>query len=405
MKHILFVDDEPMILQGLQNLLRKQRRKWNMVFAEGGEQALSKLAERHFDVIVSDMRMPGIDGATLLKKVQKDYPHMVRIVLSGHAEMEAALRAIPVSHQFLSKPCDSGNLEDAIERACDLKALIDDEQVLRTIGQIDKLPSVPHVYMAVTNALRDEDVSPRELASILRQDMAMCAKLLQLVNSSYFRLSREITRVDEAVNYLGFNMVRSLVLSVELFSAAAARFEGFSIESLQQHCLLTGSIASRIVSDPKKCEEAFMAGMLHDIGKLVLAKDLPEHFREVLSRVRESGDAMFVVEQKLAGVTHAEVGAYLLGIWGLPYPIVEAVANHHQPGRVRSHEPGVLTAVHVADALANEHGATDGASKDIDEAYLESLELGGDIGKWREIAAEQARLIGAHEGTCVGGRT
>ena len=129
MKRILFVDDEPQILEGLQNLLHRHRRVWDMVFALGGEAALEELGCRPFDVIVSDMRMPLMDGATLLRRVQEQHSETVRIVLSGHVELTTALRAVSVAHQFLTKPCKPHELENVIQRACNLRALINDEMV------------------------------------------------------------------------------------------------------------------------------------------------------------------------------------------------------------------------------------------------------------------------------------
>lgn len=151
MKHILFVDDEPMILEGLQNMLRRKRKKWKMVFVLGGEKAIEALEAEPFDVIVTDMRMPGMDGATLLKEVQRKYKKTVRIVLSGYSEMESALRAVPVAHQFLSKPCKAELLDSVIERACHLQDLVDDETLVKTIGKIETLPPLPRMYTALTD--------------------------------------------------------------------------------------------------------------------------------------------------------------------------------------------------------------------------------------------------------------
>jgi len=400
MKRILFVDDEPQILTGLRDRLRRQRSKWEMSFVESGQEALDLLATERFDVIVSDMRMPKMDGATLLKRVKDEHPEVVRFVLSGHAELELVLRAVPVAHQFLTKPCEAGLLENVVERACSLQALINDEIVRRTVGRIEKLPSMPRVYSQLMSTLSNEQVTTSDVANILKQDMAMCAKMLQLVNSAFFRLSRSIGKIEEAVAYLGLNTVKQIALAVEVFAKGSAHenLAGLSMEAIQNHSLLAAGIASDMFAHKQEKENAFIAAMLHDIGKLILVRELPDHVQRVVATMRREGGAMHEVEERLLGVTHAEVGAYLLGIWGLPYPIVEAVANHHAPGRVEQPAFDLLAAVHVADALACEQvnpviSGVEQQSIDMDPAYLDKLGIGGKIAAWRETAKKRAGAL------------
>jgi len=172
---------------------------------------------------------------------------------------------------------------------------------------------------------------------------------------------------------------------------------GVSLEALRDHALLTAGIARRIVSGYRRnVDDATTAGLLHDIGKLVLAVEMPDHIRTATAAARESGRPLHVVEQELFGITHAEIGAYLLGVWGLPYPIVEAVANHHAPGRVP--EPGLdaLAAVHVADVLAHEcdpEGRPHPAPS-LDLTYVEAAGLTAQIPHWREYTRDL--FAGAH---------
>ncbi len=399
-KRILFVDDEVQILKGLETRLRRQRSKWEMLFVESGQAALQVLAKEPVDVIVTDMRMPQMDGASLLKKVQDDYPQVVRIVLSGHSELESTLRAVPVAHQFLVKPCDAGLLENVVERACNLQALVNDDVVRRTVGKIDKLPSLPKVYSQIMEALADEDVSIKDVANILQQDMAMSAKILQIVNSAFFRLSRPIAKIEDAVSYLGFNTIKQVVLAVEIFGKGEDKteFTDLSLEALQRHSLLVAGIASNMFDDKRKKDDAFVAALLHDIGKLLLAMELPEHMEKIAAALRAYGGTMHDVEKSLYGITHAEVGAYLLGLWGIPYPIVEAVANHHEPDRVEQQGFDILAAVHVADALACEQTGPviKGAGPhciELDSSYLDSMAIGDSIDTWRKMAKERADAL------------
>lgn len=396
-KRILFVDDEPRILDGLRDLLRRHRRKWNMAFVGSGAEALDALAQEPFDVIVTDMRMPNMDGATLLTHVQERHPGVVRIVLSGHAELETSLRAVPVAHQYLSKPCEPKQLENVIERACSLQALVDEDALRVLVGRVDRLPPRPKVYTRLVGLLAREDVTREQVAELLEQDMAISAKLLQLVNSAFFRLSRQISTVDDAVGYLGFNMIKTLVLAAEVFKQPASmpRVEGISLESLQEHCLLAGRIAARVVPAPELRDDALMAGLLHDVGLLVLVTELPNMTREHVVAACGSGRPLHVEEQEARGVTHAEVGGYLLGLWGLPYPIIEAVTHHHEPQRVPQERFDLVAAVHVADILAQEVGFRPAAepavgSPAIAKGYLEALGVADRLERWREVAAKEA---------------
>ncbi len=382
---VMFVDDEPKILEGIERMLFFLSDEWDMRFVTSGAEALAEIEKDPVDVIVSDMRMPGMDGATLLGKIQAQYPGIVRIVLSGHAELEAVLRAVPVAHQFLSKPCKADLLKSVVDRACSLRTLLEDEAVRRTVGTIESLPSVPRVFAALTRALGDETTDAKVIAKIVGQDVAMSAKVLQLVNSAFFSQATTISSIEQAVVRLGFQMVKNLALTIEVFreSGSDQVISGFSIEAAQQHALHTAAIAKSLLTDRALSEDAFMAAILHDVGKLVLAKELPEKFSEAQSMAQCEGIPMHVAERRLIGISHAEIGAYLMGIWGLPYPIVEAIANHHEPMRVPGRDAfGILEAVYVADCLAND--------ADMDMNYLGTLGVQDQVETWREKANELA---------------
>jgi HD-like signal output (HDOD) protein len=352
MKRVLFVDDEQQVLDGLRDMLRKQRKHWDMVFALGGPAAVEELEKRPFDVVVSDMRMPVIDGAALLTRVKEQYPASARIILSGHAEREAVVRALPVSHQFLSKPCDAALLQVVVERACELQALLGNENIRQVIGKLDKLPSVPQTYWELTQAAARHDVVVDDLAEVVERDPAMVVKVLQLVNSGYFGLPQRITSVRHAASYLGTELLKALALTAHAFGTSEVpAVDGFSLEGLQRSSLQSARLVKRIVTDPKQANDAFAAAMVHDIGQIVLSLGVPEVFGTALRRARVEGRPAHVFEREALGVTHAEVGAYLLGFWGLPLAIVEAVAYHNAPGLLPEGPTQVLAAVHIADAL------------------------------------------------------
>jgi putative nucleotidyltransferase with HDIG domain len=393
-RRILFVDDEQSILDGLRNRLRRKRDEWEMHFALGGKEALLELLEQPFDVIVTDMRMPGMDGATLLREVQSFYPDIVRIVLSGHAEFEAALRAVPVAHQFLAKPCDPGVLENVVERACQLQKLVNDAAVRAIVGKVSGLPVMPQLYSKLQGMLADDRCAMADIADVIKQDAGMCAKILQLVNSAFFRLSRPLSRIEDAIGYLGLEAVHRVVLAGELFDEKRGSFgTARELQSLRTHSLVTATIASQLLPVKKQQEDTFVAALLHDIGKLLIAVHLPEYHKAATECAKSRGIEPYAAEMALSGVSHAEVGAYLLGIWGLPYFIVEAVANHHEPGRVDEGTFGVLGAVHVGDVMA--HALVDGSNVEPDSAYAERVGIAGRWTEWKVRFGDQVAEIGS----------
>lgn len=404
-KRILFVDDEHSLLEGLRNRLRHQRHKWDMKFAGSGREALEVLAREHFDVIVSDLRMPDMDGATLLQRVREAYPSVTRIVLSGHADESAMFRTMAAAHQFLPKPCDPGVLENVVDRACNLQTLIDDERVKQAISKIGSLPSPPAVYSRLIASLADEGNYPQNVARTLKEDGALCAQMLHIVNSAYFGLTRPVINVEEAVIYLGLNTVRQLALVAEVFRQASPKlatrpFPEMTLEAIQSHSLLVARIASALCPTTEMKEAAFVGALLHDVGKVILVSELPDRLHQIISEMRASGDAMCAVESRLSGVTHAEIGAHLLALWQLPFSIVEAVANHHAPQRAQ-HGKGItiVAAVYIANVLANDQLRPMGAGvkhgdSDLDTNYLESLGVTAKLTGWREMAQQMAKRSG-----------
>ncbi|MBV9949332.1 MAG: HDOD domain-containing protein [Myxococcales bacterium] len=389
MKRVLFVDDEVAVLDGLRDRLRKHRREWEMVFALGGEAALAECQKAPFHVVVSDMRMPKMDGATLLHRIRESYPGSVRIVLSGHAERQAVLRALPVAHQYLSKPCDADTLRGVIARACTLQEMMGSDALRSLVGRVERLPSVSEIYSELTQVLAREAPSIDDVVQVVERDPAMCLKILQVVNSAFFGLPRRVSAMREAISYLGIEPLKALVVATQIFSAAEGQ-RGLSAEFLarvQQHSALVARLARAVA--PTHAEDAFMAGMLHDVGHILLALADPESRTSVPETAKARAVPAYVVERERLGVTHADVGAYVLGTWGVPFPVVEAVAGHHEPARMGSSSLDAITAVHVAEALVREgegEAGSPGGTSLLDTAHLDRLGLRKQVEPWREIA-------------------
>lgn len=389
MKRIVFVDDERSVLEGLRRMLRPLRDHWDMRFAGGGEEALAVLAREPCDIVVTDMRMSGMDGAQLLEHVRERHPSVVRIVLSGYSEMDATMRAVKVAHQFLQKPVDADRLKALIDRACNLTSVLKDQTIRKVVGALGVLPCMPSIATAVMQALEDANVGIGEVGRIIGRDVAISAKVMQLVNSAFFGRMHQVTSIQAAVSFLGVDVLKQLVVTAEIFRAfrpgEAAR--GFSLTDFQDHAHLAARIASRLPLSRRAAETATVAALLHDVGKLVLASLLAPQFQRAIQKAAERKAPLHIVEEELLGASHAEIGAYLLGLWGLPPAIVTAVARHHHPSLDPGDEPpfGAPAAVYFANTLAHISQEGDAAAPP-DPAYAEALGVAGELAAWQSFA-------------------
>jgi len=398
-RRILFVDDEPKILHGLRRMLHAMRREWDMSFVQSGQEALATLERNPFDVIVADIRMPGMDGSQLLMEVEERHPKMVRIILSGQADDGAVLRAVRHAHQYLSKPCDTETLRSTMARACALNDLLENETLRQLTSQMKALPSLPSLYYTIEQELESPDPSPRKVAEVVSQDIGMSAKVLQLVNSAFFGVRRQVATPEQAAILLGLETIKNLVLSVHAFSQFdQANVEGLSLRVLWDHSMTVGAYARQLAKaedvDPKSVDYAFTGGLLHDAGKVVLAANLPEEYASARTLANEQKLPLHEAEHETFGACHAEVGCYLMGLWGLPNPIMEALAFHHSPTKHIARDFDTVTAVHVANILEHEAppAREEGTVSELDHTYLAELGLAERLPIWDRICQ------GGHQG-------
>ncbi|MBN1765116.1 MAG: HDOD domain-containing protein [Sedimentisphaerales bacterium] len=401
---ILFVDDEAKVLEGLRRMLFLMMNQWDISFAPGGQQAMDLLAEKSFDILVSDMRMPEVDGVMLLNHVKEHYPHIVRIALSGQTSKESILRSVGPIHQYIAKPCNAQNLKDTIHRIWGMRNILTNDTLKEMITQLETLPCMSSLYTELTKELNSQHTSIDNIAGIISRDVGMSVKILHLVNSAFFGIRQNVTKITQAVSFLGLETISALVLTTKIFEQFQdVSFKNFSINTLWQHSLTVAEWARLIAKSENASKEhtdyAMIAGMLHDVGKLVMAVKIPDQYKEVLDLVYREKSTLCEAETRILGASHAEVGSYLLGLWGFSGSVIEALNYHHHPGQAPSKEFTVLTAVHVANALTNEIEMAD--NKDMaytpaDLEYLDMLGLKERLSAWRENCPEHLSVSSKH---------
>jgi len=428
----MFVDNDPDAAQEFKKTLRSMCREWEMENVVSGNEALNFMSKSPFDAVVSDIVIQGMDGVELLDAVNERYPETVRIIHSKLTDPEMVLKSKKAVHQFLMKPCSAETMKNTIERTCILRDLLRDEALKKIIAGIRTLPSLPVLYNLIVAEMQAPEPSLKKVAYLISQDVSMSAKILQLVNSALFGLPQKIADPQQAVVYVGIETLKSLVLSFHVFSSLEEDAEscGFSLLKMWRHSLIASRLAKDIAraekSDRKVAEEAMIAGMLHDIGKLILLK-VPGKYHEVMRLAEATGCSSAEAEYTVMETSHSELGAYLLGLWGLPGNVVETVAFHHNPSKlidnmfvmqnesskeelcktgsddvdsgsqsVEKYSSGfsTLTAVHIANALAMQGNCSSEPPSFpyVDMSYLKRLGLTDRLPEWVELYKNTMQL-------------
>ena len=377
MTRVLFVESNPTVLEAIHRAVRPLGGPLQLEFCEDADEAIHFLLAEPFDVVVSDLQMPGMDGAELLSRVRELSPGSVRIVLCEQADEARVLRAVTAAHQYLAKPFSAVQLREAITCACCLAERINSEEVRKLVTRINALPSLPDIYIRLVALMRDDDASIQDVAELIAEDVGMTAKVLQLVNSPFFGLATHVSDAHHAAALLGMKMLRPLVLTASIFR----QFEVSNVplrvlNSILEHGMAVGGVARQIAEaaglSRDSVDNAFLAGMLHDTGQLVMLDHFGANYGDLLRQTRLQPDALPAKEIGRFGATHAAVGGYLFGLWGLPNEIVQVVAFHHDPSSDHRRDFNPLTAVHLADALCYEAELTD---TDCEQAGLSGSEV------------------------------
>ena len=409
MSRILFVDDEPKVLEGLRRMLRGMRHQWDMAFCPGGAEALACLDQNPCEVVVTDMRMPGMDGAELLEELLVRHPATARVVLSGQCEREAVLKAVGPAHQFLTKPCESEAVKRTLLRIEGLRSRLPDPWHREIVARLRSLPSPPSLYKQLRAELDADRPDADRVASLLARDVAAAAKLLQLVSSSFFGTPKRVGEVRQAAGLLGLDTLKAVTCCPGVLRPFPDLVDPKAVDWVAAHALRVEAAARRIAlsetHDPMEVGQAALAGLLHDIGLWVLADAQPERFAPLPNLVRAKRITFWEAERQGGTATHTDLGGYLLGLWGLPDPIVEAAAWHHTPHQSSEAAGKVLAIVHVANALveAAEVGLAPEQAA-IDHAFLARAGLHDRLGVWCRAAMPLATdEVAAWGATCPAG--
>jgi len=392
-RHILFVDDEPNLLRGLRRSLFHLQDAWDMEFADSSQAALDLLEQTPFDVIVSDLKMPGMDGVKLLEEVRARQPGVVRILLSGYSDRTQLTHSAKLAHQFLTKPCPPAVIQETVERVLALKDIFLNDVIRNAITSLESLPLMSETYNELIRLTSSESTGLDEVTRLIIRDMGMTASVLKLVNSSFFGLPRRITDPAHAVALLGIDIIRSLALTDQLFAKFdASRYPEFNMDNLWRHSQCTALFAKTIArlekAESKAVEMSYICGLLHDVGKLVLADAFEPEYRKIIALANQRNQPIVEVESETIRVTHAEMGAYLLGLWGFAEPVVRAVATHHDPTSGQDHFHNMV--LHAANSLEHELAVFNSnyAPHPVSAAYLKQAGLVERYGLWREACKQ-----------------
>ena len=330
---ILLVDDEEHVLRGLSRMIECEIDQWELETALSGAEALDLLDSEPFNVVVSGMRMPGMNGAEFLTLVEERHPNVFRVVLSGQADRETVLSAVQPMHQYLSKPCDIHVLINIIKRAEIFQNTISSAAVLDAIGKANCLPSLPNIVREISDEFSGDDWTAHSVASIIEKDPLLSARILQIANSAIFAIPNPILDVEKGVSIVGAEMIQSLAMSQAFAKKDAESSALLSSSGLFDHSFEVAFLARQFSHEFHPTDEdagsVFSGALLHDVGKLILLDAFPKRYPQLL-RVSESEKReLWKLELEELGATHQGVGAYLLELWGVPNALVEIVASHH----------------------------------------------------------------------------
>lgn len=389
---MLIVEAEVAVHHSVEPILSDRRGQWNVTFAKSAAAAIDLIASKSFDVVISDLHLSGKrNGVELLMETRARLPHSARILFSSYSDQRSALQHAGLVHQFLPKPCPPEWIQSSIERIAMIHSLLPDPAVRRAISSLERVVSLPSLYLQLLRQIQSVETAIDDIAETVSQDVGMTAQVLKLVNSAFFGLPQPTSDMAQAVSFLGIDTLKYLVLALGVFAQFEDReLGGLTLEALWSHSVRTAHAAKFIAKQQgakrEVVEDAMAAGLLHDLGKLVLASHFPDKCEQAKANAIEHEAEWLVEERALFGFDHADVAGYLLGLWGLPLSVLQAVAFHHLPGNSGTDDFTALTAVHAANVIVQSRGRANGGipPPQADGAYLSKIGLVSALELWTE---------------------
>ena len=372
---VLFVDDDEFVLNGIKRALFKMG--WQTKFATSGERALVILSEFSADFIVSDARMPGMNGVELLKQASATYPSTVRIILSGHADSDMSTQASYVAHQWFNKPCDTEVLCTELQRIYDVKCKLPYEKLQHSLSGLRSLPSVPRTFLKIKSLLGDDSVTMKDVSKLICEDASLVAKILQVANSSFFVTGAKVTKIDDAIIRLGVDVVCNIVAVAEIYANVDDGPAGY-FEEILDRALKTARLAS-LIADKSEQDVAMLAGILHNLGELVLCQIAPQNTEKYLQE-RVLGADNLTLEKQLFGVDSIQITSFLLHLWHFPYSLIECITLQHDVNKLVTMDLGSAVSVYLARMTINK--------LEIAPEIIDKFDISEQIDKWRDMEGD-----------------
>lgn len=409
---ILLIDDELQVLEGLKRMLSSVTEITYLECSRCGVEALEKLSQTRFDLVICDLQMPDLSGVQILEWLRENHPETIRFILTGMIDHPLHHAALRLSHQLIAKPCRPELLRELILRAICLKRRLSQSELTSVLPKIQALPSLPKAYQHVMDYLSLPTASCRGLSRLIAEDIGMSARIMQLANSAYYGRPGKVHNPIHAVVYLGMKTVEAMILREGIFSKIdAALAERFAAYALEGHCIRVGMLAKQICTDlampAEMSDQASMAGILHDTGKIIMIAEFTRQFEQALRKSRTERIELADAERQICGFTHAELGAILLSLWSLPADIIETAAFHHQPwqlinqGSTTNRPLCMADVIYMADCIDHQYCSnwSDGWTFSALDAYLSDFGLTDRYRRWEaeHLAALRQELCYAQQ--------
>jgi HD-like signal output (HDOD) protein len=351
-RHILLVGDDARRLQA--QALLPRAHHWITAFAGNGAQALHELERRPQDVVVAEAEALAPHGETLLATVGERWPWTSRIGICASPDCASRPYQVPLpaAHQYIYRECAADEFHEAVERCLKLQDCLSHPGLRLLIGSIRQLPPRPRTFARLQVMMSHKNVTPKKICAVIEADAAITAKVLQLANCAMFHDQDRVRSIEQALVRLGFSGVRNLVMCSEVLAGwSRAACSDVNLDSMQAHVQRVARVTAALTAGTYY-DEAVLAAFLHDIGYWVLVQERPEELDRAAALALAEDIPMHEAERRVLGTSHAEIGAYLLGLWGMPNTLVEAIAHHHTPERAGVRRFNSLSALAVGLALS-----------------------------------------------------